>query len=103
MLLDGGGAEAGGMPLERCAEVLALKGPLVAGHDLSLLCGEREVGVVPAHSHDQLEVDLIFEPAAGVFRWWPQPGDCHMESVLGPAVLIVAPHLMHACQWEKGA
>ncbi len=97
-----GRQEGGTSPLQSCAEVLALKGPLVAGADLSLTCGQHPVGSIAEHAHDQLEIDFLFEPAAAIFDWLVG-SDRREESVFGPAVVIVPPHLRHACVWERAA
>ncbi len=92
-----------GEPLHRSAEVAALKAPLHCGPKLSLCCCHRCAGTVADHRHDQLEIDLLFEPAACALSWQSGRGTREEKTFKGPAVLIIAPQRWHACRWESDA
>lgn len=101
-MADGGKAKRNG-PLDRCAEVAAFKAPLLRGPKLSLCCCHRCAGAVADHLHDQLEIDLLFEPAACALSWKTSRGRREEKAFRGPAVLMIAPQRWHACRWESEA
>lgn len=75
-------------------------GRLHLGQNVGIYCGRR-AGEVPEHSHDCLQISLIFDPGVCDFRWKDAQGTLHVRRLTGPQFLMVAPHVPHSCHWEK--
>lgn len=74
--------------------------PLISGSHLHFFCGRRLPGEIPPHRHEQLEINVLFEPAVCRISWGrPQT----TATMTGPAIMIVSPQQWHSCCWEREA
>jgi AraC family transcriptional regulator len=74
--------------------------PLAQDRDLSLFCCHPTLGPAAEHAHKQLEIAVLFEPAACAVSWPLAGGRRGSARVTGPGVVVVAPGQLHACAWE---
>ncbi len=74
--------------------------PFISGENLHFFCGRRPPGEVPLHRHDQLEINILFEPAVCRVSWGrPQT----TATLTGPSIVVVSPRQWHSCCWEREA
>lgn len=76
--------------------------PLISGDNLHFFCGRRAPGEIPLHRHQQLEINILFEPAVCRVSWG-KPKSTGVITMTGPAIMIVAPQQWHSCCWEREA
>ena len=74
--------------------------PLISGEHLHFYCGRRPPGEVPLHRHEQLEINVLFEPAICRVSWG-RTTNC--ATMTGPSIMIVSPQQWHSCCWEREA
>lgn len=74
--------------------------PFISGENLHFFCGRRPPGEVPLHRHEQLEINILFEPAVCRVSWGrPQI----TATMTGPSIVVVSPQQWHSCCWEREA
>lgn len=88
--------------VDLCAEMSGLDAPVLGDAGLRFFCLARPAGEIPEHQHEQLQITLLFEPAACVITWRDSAGRPKAETFNGPAVVMVAPHQRHVCSWRTG-
>lgn len=83
-----------------CAELPLPGFPFISGENLHFFCGRRPPGDVPLHRHEQLEINILFEPAVCRVSW----GRPQMTTTMtGPSIVVVSPRQWHSCCWEREA
>jgi AraC-like DNA-binding protein len=74
-----------------------------AGSSLSLYCDRCAQGLEPEHVHSQLQLSVVFDPGICDYTWRDASGKTHLEHVVGPQFLIIAPNVVHSCRWHTAA
>lgn len=74
--------------------------PACEGALLSLFCDRCTPGLEAEHSHEELQLSLIFESVVCDLSWRDIGGDWHEEHIVGPQFLLVGPGVPHTCRWR---
>jgi hypothetical protein len=69
----------------------------IQGRNVRFVSGQIPLGEVPEHSHDDLQIAVLFEPASCVFR----AGKAEPVTIHGPAIVMIAPRCRHTCRCER--
>src|SRR5688500_7828233 len=75
--------------------------PAIAGRAISFLCGRAATGEIPAHSHGELQITVLFDPAICVMQSVIAEKTIESITVHGPAVIMVGPRHVHGCSWQR--
>src|SRR4051812_2368504 len=69
----------------------------IQGRNVRFISGQVPVGEVPEHSHEVLQVTVLFEPASCVIHA-PKSKSLTLP---GPAVVMIPPRFPHACRCDR--
>lgn len=69
----------------------------IQGRNVRFISAHVPVGEVPEHSHEELQITVLFEPATCVIH----AAKSKPVTVHGPAVVMIPPRLPHACLCER--
>lgn len=76
-------------------------GPAVRARNMSVACRRVTVGQIPEHAHPTLQINILFEPASCVLLWPAKAGAKEERTLIGPALVMVAPGQPHSWDWQR--
>lgn len=85
------------------SDIPGCEAPRAKERGIGILCAHAACGEIGDHSHEELQICVLFTPAECVFSWRDSRGRLRTLRVRGPAVVMIAPRHVHACRWEKAA
>jgi AraC-like DNA-binding protein len=75
--------------------------PAIAGRAIRFLCGRAATDEIPPHSHGELQITVLFDPAICVMQSVAAEKTIESITVHGPAVIMVGPRHVHGCSWQR--
>lgn len=107
MLKEGAGTDVGSGKSEQQSPVVHEQHhPAITASGFSLQKLTRKLGFSfgsSDHQHEKAEVGIVFEPSVGRLRCRPDGSTVEEYDLIGPAIYVVPPFVLHHIEWVKPA